>query len=355
MKATTDQPAEITEEEITQVHESNEPLVSVAILDKKYLQIKPEIERFTKYSEVIKIEDDETLKVAENNSGLINDMLKAVEKIRKAIKEPYFETTKLIDNHAKEYSEPLTKAKDAVNMEITGYKKVQAAALRAEMEKKEKEIAQRADEKAAEVDRMSRVEKQIIGRLYGGSWQNAKMETLSSEGCKTAADCDVLRKIMDEKLPKAESFVHISAEYKDMVKSMKALIAAHKTNLIESVSESKHISENAIHRIALAKEEAGIQVEEKKAEMSAAIITDARKEIKEQEAEVAAASKGVRTKLCFEAVSFKDVPEEFLMLNETAVRAWATENKEVIKTKIKMGNNVIDGIKYWVEQKFASS
>lgn len=355
MKAKNEPVEEGTAEITQEVHESNEPLISVEILDKKYVQLKPEIVKYCKYAEAVKIEDENSLKVAENNSGLINDALKAIEKIRKMIKEPYLETSKLIDNHAKQLSDPLTKAKDTVNVEITNYKKVQAAALRAEMEKKEKEIARIADEKAAEVERMSRVEKQLISRLYGGSWINAAGKEFSSEGCKTPADCDTLKSIMESKVPKADEFTHIQADYKDMLKRMRKINAEHKTNLIESSSESVHISSAALERIDAAKSEAGIQAEEAKAELSTAIIQEARKEMKEQAAEVADASKGIRTKLCFEVANIKDVPEEFLILNDIAVRAWAGENKELIKAKVKTNDNIINGIKFWVEQKFAAS
>jgi len=334
--------------------ENSEPLVPVKVVESKFAHLTKNINIYTEYALDIHVENDNTLSVAENNSSEVNSILKGIDKIRKEFKEPYFRTAKLIDEYAKTLTNPLEEAKKSINEAITNYKRVQEATARAQAEEVRKKAEALADAKAAEADRIDRIQRQLIARLYGGQWFNRENQRKTSAGCIHYRDCDELTKAVKERIPKIDEFEYMQDEYRKMKKDILKLISTHKSNLIELESDSKLLKENAQKSIDQAKEAAGIAINEAKEEMTQNIIKEAKKEIKTSEAETKEAGKGVRKVLKFEMAEIEDVPKEFLMLDDTKVRAWASEHKDKIKQMLKDGRNVKNGIKFWLEDSYVS-
>ena len=83
-------------------------------------------------------------------------------------------------------------------------------------------------------------------------------------------------------------------------------------------------------------------------------MDQARADIKQSNAEVKEAGKGVRKTLKFEVADINEVPSEWILLDEKAVRAWAQENKEMIKEQMKKGENVMRGVKFWLESGYVT-
>ena len=50
----------------------------------------------------------------------------------------------------------------------------------------------------------------------------------------------------------------------------------------------------------------------------------------------------------------KSVPEEWLKINEVAIREWALENKKEVTRLIKEENGIYKGIKFFLEQSYVS-
>ena len=331
-----------------------EPLVNMTSVEKKFKHLVKRIEPLKEYALDIIIDSGESLTVAENNSAEINSILKAIDKLRVEFKGPYFETVKVIDAFAKTLSGPLTKAKGDVNSSIANWKTVQEAASRATAEKIRKDAEKLADEKAGEADRITRIESQLIARLYGGHWFNSKNERKSSAGCLTTDQCDDLLTIIKDKIPPVEEYEHMIDEYRSMKKNILGLLSKHKSSVIELESDSKVIKENAEKKIDEAKESAGIAVNEKKDEMTQGIIKEAKSEIKSAESEVKDAGKGVRRTLKFAIADIDDIPSEWLLLDEMKVREWVTENKDELKEMMKGGKNVTKGVKFWLDDNYVS-
>ena len=332
-------------------------LLKVDDLKHKFQQLQETIDLMNEYSSDLVVKDDSTLKVAENNSSLIVKTLKAIEEKRKLIKEPYYATSKMIDEYVKTFSKPLQEAKDSINTAIKDYKVVQEAIARKEAEEKRKEIEKEADQKADEVDRMHRIESQLIARIYGGSWLNKNGQQKSSSGCLNKADCKALRAIIEDHVPPSDQFPILEDEYKAMLKRTKSKLSKYEALLIESESNSDAIRENARTEIEMLKTENQVGLNERHSELKGEIINEARSKIKESEKEIKEAGKGVRHILKFEMVELKEVPDAWLMLNETRVREWiaeSKENKEMIMDRLKKGENVFEGIKFWVEETYVS-
>ena len=263
----------------------------------------------------------------------------------------------MIDEYVKTFSKPLQEAKDSINTAIKDYKVVQEAIARKEAEEKRKEIEKEADQKADEVDRMHRIESQLIARIYGGSWLNKNGQQKSSSGCLNKADCKALRAIIEDHVPPSDQFPILEDEYKAMLKRTKSKLSKYEALLIESESNSDAIRENARTEIEMLKTENQVGLNERHSELKGEIINEARSKIKESEKEIKEAGKGVRHILKFEMVELKEVPDAWLMLNETRVREWiaeSKENKEMIMDRLKKGENVFEGIKFWVEETYVS-
>jgi hypothetical protein len=324
------------------------------VLEVKYESVNGSVDKLVKFSEAVSISDEKTLEVAQNNYGLISDSLKSIESIRTMIKEPYLETCKLIDSHAKELATPLEKAKALINNAITGYKTIQAAAARAEAEKARQAAQEIIDAKAEEVDMIERIARQLVARLYGGSWTNKAGQTKSAAGCFSKDDCTALVKIIDEQVPKPDSFVYFKDEYMVKLSEIKLEISKYEVLLEDMNSDSDLLRENAQTAIDKMKLEAGVKINDSRDESMKEVIKEARADVKQAEKEVKAADKGIRKTLKFAVEDITKVPHEFLLIDETKVREWANDNKDVIKNRIKDNDPIINGIKFWLEEKYVS-
>ena len=330
----------------------------IAVTEKSLLVLfgesKDVIAKYSKFAEEIVIEDDDTLSAAEMNSGSLNDFLKSVEDKRKELKAPYFDAGKAIDAFAKKISEPLTIAKKKINDTIANWKRVQEAAAKAEKERIEKEAADLADAKASEIDKITRIESQLIARLFGGYWMNKENQRKTSAGCANPTDCDNLKEMMEKSLPPVDAFKYMQEEYKAMIADVESKLSQQKVRLIEMASSSSTVSDNAKSEAETAKAEAVGEINDKKDEMTQEVIKENRDTLKTQDKEIKEAGKGVRKTLQFEVVDIAAVPKEWIKLDDVAVRAWAQENKELVKTEMSDNTGIINGIKFTLKETYVA-
>jgi hypothetical protein len=329
----------------------NELLITEDMIKPKFSHLKTKIDALKQYAQTILIEDEQGLTIAENNSSAINQVITESEELRKGIKEPYFRTSKMIDETFKvNISDPSLNIKKSINDAIKNFKVAKAAQERIEDEKRQKEISDLADKKAIEAEKITRIQSQLFARLYGGGYKNKDNKEFIVPGCNTLGEIKDLEKIVKTKLPTEEEFKYMVDEFSAMKKSFLKKLSEHKANITESSSESSVIKNNAIARIKLAKQEAGIEIVEKKEELVNTIISEAKHDMKQSEKQVQEASKGIRSTLQFEISDVSEVPLEWLILDDKKVRDWASLNKESIKEKLKNGQNIIKGIKFSIIQ-----
>jgi len=352
MKATNDNVAVETASELNV--EVQEDLLKPAEVTNIFKEINAKTDHFTEYALELVIENDETLVIAENNASDLQEILKNIETVRTIRKKPYYDASKMIDEFAKGMAKPLLQAKEKITGAITNFKRVQQASASAEAENIKKKAGELADAKALEADRIHRIQSQLNARIYGGWWMNKENQRKSSAGAIKPEDLDPVLDLVKNKIPKADTFEHMVEDYNNMIIEVTKNISEHKANLINASSESKTLKEDAMEKINQAKIKAGIKTNEAKQEMNEAIVDDAKKEIKSADKEVKAAGKGVRKTLKFEVTDFDSVPKEYLMLDETKVRAWANENKADVKQKMKDGEVIIDGLNFFLEDAFVS-
>lgn len=334
--------------------EQGEPLLEIKILKSKFSSHSTQIEQFQKYAEKIMVDSSTSLTVAENNVGLINDTLKNIEKVRKILKDPYMQTSKMIDEYAKILTGPLTEAKLSITQSITNYKSIETATKKAEAKQALEETEKLADAKSEEADKIFRIESQMNARIYGGHWFNKNNQQQSSSGCITAFETNDLRKMIKEKLPSPDIFIHLQKEYKILLKEINKRLTEKTTSIIESETESEIVKENATKEMETARNVAIQSSNVKKQELAQTIIKEAKKDIKVSTDAIQEAGKGVRKQLKFELDNIANIPNEWLQLDETAIRKWALANKQKIRNSIEKENGIITGIKFYFEQTYVS-
>lgn len=256
----------------------------------KFENVKLQLDKAAETCLQIKVTDENSLAICENQLGKINELVKAVESVRKSEKEPHFEKCKAIDAAAAYVSElPETALKHLKDEKIAYIRKVEA-------ENKRKEELQEAFNKA----------KNALA---------AKLELVDSvNGCDSILD--ILKKPVNK-----EKYQELTSQIEDLYKNYITLFTLKKEELINGVDL---FSENT---------EA---IEEAKANIESADVP---------KVEVEVISK-VRRPWTYEVVDINLVPKEFLMVDESKVKEYLKANSDSLED-----GKVVNGIKYYKDLK----
>jgi len=327
-------------------------LVSHSELTEKFGNYSDFIENWNKESMSVSIDGDDSLYSAENNLSTVHQTLQNIEKVRKELKEPYFKTGKAIDNYAKTLMEPLERIKQRFNNAIASYKEVQAAKARADAEEERKKLEEAAKEADIESERINRIFTQVIARTFGGSFINKESERISYTSCNTVEDCEKLSELIITKLPPYDSFIHMQTSYSDTVVLIGKMINKHKLNLIkknsaktqEDIQEAeKEISETRIKYTDMA--------DDSFREMQHIKEKIIQKEEKNIEKTIKESAKNTRKYIKFTIYNEKEVPIDFKSVDERLVRQYIDNHKEEVFKKMQNNEDIINGIKFYVETK----
>lgn len=309
-------------------------------------------------AKVVKIETAETLKVAENKSAEISELIKEVEKSRKKATQPYFDTKKKIDEQAKKLTEPLDQASEIYKESILAYKQLQVASESIEAEHKLTELEKVESIKKDEAERLIRIRRMFIASLYGGTYTTREGIVKSKAGCQRPADCDDLTKTLEERFPKLDEFSYLKMEAAKELSELKASVLSHKANLIRLASNNDNERQAAFERIGNDRTEAAIKSNDKESKLKQQITKEVAKEAKKIEQKVEAAGKNIRRTVSYEVTDMKKVPEEFLQVNSTKMEEYKSTNLESIKLLLdesyERGENIIAGIKFFYQESYTN-
>lgn len=334
-----------------------QPLIQTETMMAKFSGLTKNIAIYKEYSNTLAIKEDKDLLIAENKSKEINEIGKAIDNIHKDLKAPYLATCRTLDEYKKTVAEPIDKIKKAINDAIANYKTVQAAMARAELQKKGEQLRKIQEEKTEEINKIERIQKQLVARLYGGIWFNKDGIRSQSSGCLKPEDCDALVQFITDKYPKSSAYIHMSDESHLMKRDILKLIAKHKVNLIGLSSENIQLRQKALEDIANAKIQAGIKSEQAIEKLNVSAEKESKKELSREEKNVKTAEKGVRKILKFVVIDSTKVPLSYMMVDESAIKEYMSENIETIKKRLfsKDDVNDIPGVKFYIEDVYATS
>lgn len=332
----------------------SEPLLNSEQIAVRFTDFGGKIETYKKYAADLKIDSADTLMVAENTSSEILEVFNSVERVRKIFKDPYFLTGKAIDEYSKKLSDPLDKVRKDINGTIANYKSVQAA-FAAEKAKKEQEALKLIeDAKLEEIDKIARIAQQLNARIYGGYWMNKSDMRQSSAGCINEDQCDELLKMIDEKVPKADTYTYYGEKHADMIKDAKKRLATQKINVHNANVDSKEIRAAAQEKIQTAKVTADVQTLEEKEYGAKQVAREIKKEEKAIISVVKETRKGLKKILKFTIVEPDKVGNEFWTIDEEKIRTYMNEHNEEIKAALQENKESLPGIKFFIDENYTS-
>jgi len=323
-------------------------LLTTEKVAESFLIVANELDKFDVITQNVKIEDDESLSVAENNAAQVKVLLTRAEAARKGLGDDYYNTWKAVNAYAKTLTDRLTAYKQRLAMAITDWKTVQEAAKREEVRKREEELAKKEEEKQVEASRLVRLTNTIYAKLYGGTYKTKNGEQLSS-GCHTDDDCDALGNALFRSFPKASEFVYFPDRREKIYDEATKAIRNHKIDLMELKSNQEGIQKAAKSRIRKNKMEAGLVVEKTDQLLNKKIAAETKKEIRAGEKEIREVAKGTRKILKFRIKEEDKVTREFLSVDESKIRQWMEGQNTEIKTQLQAGSQPIAGVEFYVE------
>jgi hypothetical protein len=258
----------------------------------KFENVKLQLDKAAETCLQIKVTDSDSLSVAENNMGKMNDLVKVIEKTRKDEKQPYLEKGQAIDAAAAYVSELSESALKHLKDEKIAYiRKVEA-------ENKRKQDIQDSINKTKE-------------------WASNKLTLVNG-----ADVCDYCIGRLLDVLNRKEFYQEFFPQIQEVVSDYTRLFNLKKQEFAaESPDELDAIKE--------------VQAEIKQNIESADI----------PKVEVEIISK-VRRPWCFEIVDINLVPKEFLMVDESKVKEYLKANSESLED-----GKVVNGIKYYKDLK----
>lgn len=256
----------------------------------KFENVKLQLDKAAETCLQIKVTDENSLAICENQLGKINELVKAVENVRKSEKEPHFEKCKAIDAAAAYVSElPEVALKHLKDEKIAYIRKVEAENKR----------------------KLELENKYIKLREY--------LEVCYSSR-HTIDRCDYYLGELSNPINK-EKWQEFAPQVETLYKSFHTLFLAKREELINGVNL---FSENT---------EA---IEEAKSNIESADVP---------KVEVEVISK-VRRPWTFEVVDINLVPKEFLMVDESKVKEYLKVNSDSLED-----GKVVNGIKYYKDLK----
>jgi len=256
----------------------------------KFENVKLQLDKAAETCLQIKVTDENSLAICENQLGKINELVKAVESVRKSEKEPHFEKCKAIDAAAAYVSElPEVALKHLKDEKIAYIRKVEAENKR----------------------KLELENKYIKLREYLEACYSSR---------HTIYRCDYYLGELSNPVNK-EKWQEFTPQVETLYKSFHTLFLAKKEEL---VSGTDLFSENT---------EA---IEEAKANIELADVP---------KVEVEVISK-IRRLWTYEIVDISLVPKEFLMVDESKVKEYLKANSDSLED-----GKIVNGIKYYKDLK----
>ena len=259
-----------------------------------------------------------------------------------------------IDNFAKQLSTALENSRKRINHALVSYKTLEQARLMAEENERKKKAMASLQERELEAEKMDRIQKQIMAKLYGGSYVLKSGEVKTTAGCIDERGCSELAEFVRAAYPKPDTFKYLKQESEAIFHESLNMIHEHMLNVKDLESKNPDTRQKAEERIKLAKVRAKIRVEDKTEELEEKVEQDLKQELKDIEKESKEVGKGLRDVIKFKIVSEEDVPVDFLSVDEKKVNAYVRENRERILTDLEGGKISIKGLHLYVEKSFIS-
>lgn len=331
----------------------DEKLLPAALIQSAFAQeegLQLQITNAMKDVELIIVDSEEKIAIANTRISTINSLMKVVEKLRTEIKSPYFEAGKDIDAYAKNLSNPMESAKKKLNQKVLGFKKSQEAQLI--IEQNQAKQKQEMDEKAKlnESNLLRRIREQITARLFGGQFVTGAGIVTPCEPAKNIPECTEIYLKLSQDFP-LDFFKHLKKEAEDTMKELSDTVLNHQKKIAGLVAAGT-LEQYLVTARAKA-DGANVKAE---SETVNKIAEESKKEEKKEELAMKKATKGIRKTIAFEIVDKRLVPDEFLSVDAVKVNEWIKNNKEKVQDGLsKEGSeSPISGLRFYEHSSYVA-
>lgn len=319
--------------------------------------LKPYMEKINEFSKSfpqLRIEADEDLPMYEHKIKNIKTLEKEVLSIKQVLADPLKEDIKTINEGFKLPLSILEDLKKKGNKKILDYRTLKEAMLKAEQERKLKEIEDKAKEKENNLLRLEAINKRIKAYMFGGEYPDRNGEVKSAPGCSNIKDCEKIISIIERNFPNPEDFKEF--EHDANVLKQEALSKLNNLSQIFMMIESfdSDTKEEGIKQLSSLR----IKYEEDQrvstSKIRKEIETSVNKEIKEIDKEIKSAKKNIRRDVRFKVTDISIVPSQFLSVDKKLVNNYLVEYRDKIKENISFKketeNPTIPGILFYYEE-----
>lgn len=330
---------------------AKKPTTEVAPVKVKGLEVleslKAEIDSQATNCLQIKVTDESTLAIGQQNLSKINQLVKTIDAKRKELKDPYLQAGKQIDATANMLSEMAEKAIEHLKLEVKNWeikKQEEAKAAQAALEAKAKEAEEKA---AAEAARISTI-RESIDRA------RTVLQSMYND-CTNIMKCEAAIVNIEHNYKKREEFAEFADEAYDLkdnyLNLIRAKIAQYESAATMSEEEKSILA--AKEELAKQKMELAAKEAQLKAQEEAIAVEKARKEeeerLKLEQEKIAAAAeadktRGIRHLWKIELVDKSKLIPEWIMMDEKVVNEYKNANKENLKD-----GDIINGVRFYKE------
>jgi hypothetical protein len=296
----------------------------------------------------IKITDETTLSVAQQNLSKANQIAKSIEEKRVQIKDPYFQAGKLIDKTCNNLVEVIEQGMNHIKSEIKTWEDNRKEAARKAQEELDRKLS---EEKAAmEADEARKAE--ILDYINNKAIPNLKS---IYESCDSAEKCVSSVQFIEKNFPYPARF----EEYADQAMAAKQnyidLINAKKAQFetADSLSDSekeliKEKEQIALDKLKLAQREAELKAKEEQIRLEAErkLAEEAAEKEKQRllAEEELNKTRNVKYLWKIELVDKSKLCQDWIAMDEAKVKAYLKANKDSLKD-----GEVVFGVKFFKE------
>lgn len=260
----------------------------------------------------IDIKDDVTLALANQTLSEANTQLNLVEEKRKALKKPYFDAGKIIDEAAKQISGPLEEAIDAGRKKLKEWNDAQEILRK----KKEEELNKNKV-------RLEAIENQL---------------QIKADACATPLACEQLMDSIKAKFPDPETFGQYKQEAAAAKERYIKLLTIKKDALVGVIaggagSAAAALAAQQANEIMKQEAQNSIQQAEQKREAVASGFA------------IGMPKSKVRKTWKAEVIDESQIPREWLCPDMEKIKAYMDANKSQLKSP-----TIVNGVKFFQEE-----
>lgn len=289
--------------------------------------------------------DETSLAVCQQNLSKANNLLNSIEEKRVLIKDPYFQSGKLIDSTAKILSEELVAGIKKAKDQVAAWEKARIAEAKAKQDEIDRQLAEKAAVDKAEQERKDNI------RAYIRDKATPLLQKMYAD-CTTVEICSQKLQSIEKNYKPKEFFEEYVGEAYELRDNYINLIKAKKKQLEKASTMSDAEVELALEKEAIAVQKANMalreaelkakeqEAEDKKNAKDAEEAAEKEKQRLSAEAELNR-TKGIRFTWVFELADIKSVPLDWLTLDEAKVKEWIKSNKNDLKD-----GDIFDGVKF---------